>query len=105
MNSGEMTEVCLTPNPRAPAADAARAAPPTPVPLAGGALQEAAAAGAGDERPLAEVLAESLIDGAKEDSVVTNPVLLVDTLMDYVNEWRDALGVDAPAAAAPAPAR
>ena len=44
-----------------------------------------------DQRPLAEVLTEWAIDGAKEDSAITNPVLGIEAILEYVNDWRTAL--------------
>lgn len=49
-----------------------------------------------DQRPLAEVLTEWAIDGAKEDSAITNPVLGIEAILEYVNDWRTALAEPEP---------
>ena len=47
-----------------------------------------------------QVLAEWTIEGANADSAITNPVLGLEALLSYVNEWRDALA-DQPKLRAP----
>ena len=45
--------------------------------------------------PLVERLAETLIEGAKIDSVITNPAMAFEgvtkDVLEYVNEWREAI--------------
>ena len=91
---GDMRDISLTPHARGARRDGT-SQPPTPVPMRPVA-QEA------DERPLAEVLAEWTIDGAKADSAIINPVLGYEAILDYVNDWRDAFAQPAPPAP-PAP--
>ena len=91
---GAMTEISLTPHARG-ARRGDSALQPSPLPMRPVAH---AAGGRAEERPLAEVLAEWTIDGAKADSAVINPVLGYEALLDYVNDWRDALAPPAPPA-------
>ena len=89
-----MTEIRLTPHARG-ARRGEGAAQPSPLPMRPVAH---AAGGRSEERPLAEVLAEWTIDSAKADSAIINPVLGYEALLDYVNDWRDALAPPAPPA-------
>lgn len=45
----------------------------------------------GGSESIVERLAEYAIEGAKSDSVVTNPTMAISGLIEFVNEWRDAL--------------
>ena len=42
------------------------------------------------------MLTEWAIDGAKEDSAITNPVLGIEAILEYVNDWRTALAEPEP---------
>jgi hypothetical protein len=54
---------------------------------------------------MAEMLVETLIEGAKEDSVMTNPTLAINSVLDYVSaytsEWVDVLGLGSSSTAPP----
>jgi hypothetical protein len=41
-----------------------------------------------------EAIAETLIERAQVDSVITNPTMAIDSIIEYVNEWRDAMKSD-----------
>ena len=72
---------------------------PTPARVAAAAAREAVAAAGGIvspemDPPMLEKLADYVIEGAKGDSVVTNPAMAIAGFVDYVQEWRDALVPD-----------
>lgn len=96
---GSLDEVPLTPKQAIAEGEmlqtAVSLAPPVvlspPPPQGNGEAQ--APASDGDDAPLAELIAEWTINGAQSDSVLTNPALGISAVIDYVNEWRDALQV------------
>eukprot|EP00967_Tisochrysis_lutea_P143093 scaffold265286_cov26-Tisochrysis_lutea.AAC.1 len=45
-----------------------------------------------DSKPIVEMIADMAIEGAKVDSVLTNPTMGMSALLDFVNEWRGAIG-------------
>ena len=53
-------------------------------------------AGEADGEPFLEIVASHLIKGAGKEEGAVNPTIALAGVLEYVNEWRDALGVPEP---------
>lgn len=66
----------------------------------------ARSSGSGESKPIVEMFADFAIEGARMDSILTNPAMGMAALLDFVNDWRGAISelseaTDKPAAPAP----
>jgi|UniRef100_A0A7S3EWS2 hypothetical protein len=89
------TEISLTPRPHygLVGADSFLSETCSAGPTAGGASDRVAGGETQQvmrDKPFAEVLTEWAIEGAQTDSVITNPALGISSVIDFVNEWREA---------------